>query len=605
MSEFSKVSRQLHVAYPGGAFKWEVADVGKLMQYFVDECPPFSEMMASVGGDHPARPLHMVFYLDGITPGNMLRPDNKRKIWAFYASFKEFGAERLCNEEVWFTLAVLRHNVEHEFDGKVSCAAKHLLHLVASCGQAGVFLNTTVPKIVYFKISNVVADEEGLKSVYACKGASGIKPCMLCRNVVSTSSLLSAFATAGDLIDTTCTDVRKFALNTDRDVWHSVDRLIREHGTLGKGEFDMLEKASGFTMCQNGVLADVALRTALLPVTTWTYDWMHVYLSNGIMSHELHLMLSDAKKLHKISYSTLNTFVGADWRFPSHTMGRQRSAAFFSDARERASSDTFKAMASEVLLIYPLVRHFCFMVLERLGGMMKQLQSFYAACDSVDMLRRAKECDRTFDVDQLQLQILRHGCLHQSAYGKEGVKPKHHYAYHVPHQVQRDGLLLDTFVLERKHQPIKARAQHVKNTVVYERSVMARAMIDQSRKLKAFVSKSLIGTVKSTGTVEISHKLKWCGTTVAIRDVVVVTFGDMEGIPFEIHGCTREHASLAIVGHVLTPAEQPTPNSWRCERDERLVNIDLHDGHRVQHVHAWTVGTDGVYLILAAESTLS
>ena len=80
MSEFAKVSRQLHVAYPGGAFKWEVADVGKLMQYFVDECPPFSEMMASVGGDHPSRPLHMVFYLDGITPGNMLRPDNKKDL---------------------------------------------------------------------------------------------------------------------------------------------------------------------------------------------------------------------------------------------------------------------------------------------------------------------------------------------------------------------------------------------------------------------------------------------------------------------------------------------------------------------------------------------
>ena len=89
-----------------------------------------------------------------------------------------------------------------------------------------------------------------------------------------------------------------------------------------------------------------------------------------------------------------------------------------------------------------------------------------------------------------------------------------------------------------------------------------------------------------------------------MRDVVVVTLGDVEGTPVEIHGCVREHASLAIVGHVLMPAEQPTPNNWRCERNERLVRIDLHDGHRVQHMHAWTVGTDGVYLILAAASTL-
>ncbi len=70
MSEIVKLSCEFHVAYPGGTFKWMVADVGRLMQYFVDECPPFREMTSAVG-DHQFRLLGPIFHLDGITPGNL------------------------------------------------------------------------------------------------------------------------------------------------------------------------------------------------------------------------------------------------------------------------------------------------------------------------------------------------------------------------------------------------------------------------------------------------------------------------------------------------------------------------------------------------------
>lgn len=44
-SEFSKVSRTLHVATAAGNFDWEVADVSKLLQYFVDESTYFKAML--------------------------------------------------------------------------------------------------------------------------------------------------------------------------------------------------------------------------------------------------------------------------------------------------------------------------------------------------------------------------------------------------------------------------------------------------------------------------------------------------------------------------------------------------------------------------------
>jgi len=50
---------------------------------------------------------HLIMYADGITPGNVLAPENRRKSIVWYVSFLEFGA-KLAYEEAWMTVAVAR-----------------------------------------------------------------------------------------------------------------------------------------------------------------------------------------------------------------------------------------------------------------------------------------------------------------------------------------------------------------------------------------------------------------------------------------------------------------------------------------------------------------
>ena len=65
-------------------------------------------------------------YIDDITPGNPLRPDNKRKITAVYASCIELG-NFLRLEEAWLALGVIRTNVVKEVKGGLSNAIRQLL----------------------------------------------------------------------------------------------------------------------------------------------------------------------------------------------------------------------------------------------------------------------------------------------------------------------------------------------------------------------------------------------------------------------------------------------------------------------------------------------
>eukprot|EP00969_Alexandrium_andersonii_P056954 2511570-Alexandrium_andersonii.AAC.1 len=63
-------------------------------------------------------------------------------------------------------------------------------------------------------------------------------------------------------------------------------------------------------------------------------------------------------------------------------------------------------------------------------------------------------------------------------------KPKHHYMVHLPRQNDRDQVVLDCWVLERKHQVIKMSCEWVGNTSNFEHSTIARAAQEQCRQMQ-------------------------------------------------------------------------------------------------------------------------
>ena len=84
--------------------------------------------MAQVVGSRPF-PWHLVLYLDELAGGNPLRPDNSRKVCAWYIGFKEFQGWLQC-ETMWFPIACLRGNIISQVNGGLSCCTRMILETV-------------------------------------------------------------------------------------------------------------------------------------------------------------------------------------------------------------------------------------------------------------------------------------------------------------------------------------------------------------------------------------------------------------------------------------------------------------------------------------------
>ena len=83
-----------------------VADIERLLQWFVDGCVAFSDLLESVC--EPMRPLTLLIYFDEVTPGNPLQPDNARKSYLLYISLKEFK-HALKSEHAWLFAMIVKH----------------------------------------------------------------------------------------------------------------------------------------------------------------------------------------------------------------------------------------------------------------------------------------------------------------------------------------------------------------------------------------------------------------------------------------------------------------------------------------------------------------
>ncbi len=112
--------------------------------------PAFRDISMQSCAKHPSsfqRPWNLVLYLDEITPGNVLRPDNKRKITAFYASLLEFD-DFLRYEAAWMTLGTLRTGVVKNIKGGMSNVVRQLLRAMflgaTSLSHGGLALGSDV-----------------------------------------------------------------------------------------------------------------------------------------------------------------------------------------------------------------------------------------------------------------------------------------------------------------------------------------------------------------------------------------------------------------------------------------------------------------------------
>jgi hypothetical protein len=381
----------------------------------------------------------------------------------------------------------------------------------------GVTLNLGGDAPVALKVAfhNLLGDEEALSSLWFIKGASGISPCGVGCSVVNKQNLFDRSAGIRALTDDPeIKDISSSVMplrRTDNDVWG----LCQELQACPTAE---MEHVTGLKLNLDGILFDNDLRHYIRPASTNTYDVMHILFSNGLVGTEMMLF-----------FKNMREEVGAYIKDVREVVAEARwlpATEVFSENREKHATDHIKAGASELLAAYPLLRWF---ILQAYGAAARttryviSILLLFQICDVVRHLLKYVSREEVEAASRRLEQLVREYLeAFVSAHGRDTCRFKHHQLLHLPYQLLRDGFLLNTWVLERKHIVSKQSMSHNRSLSHIENTALSRCFNHQLRKLEdpGWASK-LVGRQRlfpelaeslSAQRVLIARGLRWRGT---------------------------------------------------------------------------------------------
>ena len=305
---------------------------------------------------------------------------------------------------------------------------------------------------------------------------------MLCKNVLSLNGYAAEVCDEDDYFVTVfCGDAARCDYHTNESIWETVDELQRLKPRLPAREFGELEQAAGFSHSPHNILLDADLRQHVLPESNIMYDWVHVWLTQGLASDEIWFYVCHLRSTHNIRYADINAFV-CSYNLPAHVS--VNIGAIFGEKREKSSmsADAFKAGASEILSIYACLLRFHELVVAPLGNKCdRQGRSLQALCLVLDALQCVSL--KLVSPQRLRERIQTHLALYTAAYGRRCAKPKFHYAIHFPRFLEKTGTLFNCFTCERRHKCVKMLASLSTYTGSYEKTVLTDFLLAHAEML--------------------------------------------------------------------------------------------------------------------------
>ena len=341
--------------------------------------------------------------------------------------------------------------------------------------KSGIMLkmNDGTDQFVFMSSGGFVADEAALHAAYCCKGASGLKCCLLCANIFNyriRPEIVNEDA-SGLAQHHTTHDYSKLRLHT----LQSIEAILRilEHAshTSNKAEFEELEKRLGWNYVPDGAMWNQALRPLIEPTSHAIYDWMHIVFVHGVFGVHMGQTMIGLKE-HGVTYAKLHDYVTTfEWpRFSRSVSGKDACAP----KRAKSSWDDklFKATASEALSLAPVFANFFrhFLRSAESDNAKGHAGSFLQLIRVVELILKSAR----YSVAPVVLQeaIARYLEGFHALYGPDLMITKFHYLLHLPKYLQAYGFLPNCFVHERKHRMPERFANQVTNiTANWERSV--------------------------------------------------------------------------------------------------------------------------------------
>ena len=597
-------------AFNSGPFEWYTCTMQRVQQYFCAKSEPFRRAMETTFANYGSS-LHCVLYCDGITPGALLKPDIRKKVTVFYLSYVEFGG-LLAYSEFWLPVGLIRDSVLKQLPGGLSQIGRLVLRqaflgnesvqtvgLVCPVGENG------ADEIVFLSLQSVLADEDALCAFWGLKGSSGTVPCgVQCCVVGKPKGNLRPLAAQGArLKDIACPNIDEIGQLTDEDVWGKVadiesSRHLNVRGTKNLYEANL--QGLGLNDLPDGLLFERDLRPFVRPASVNTFDIMHILYSQGLVGYTMFLFLQETKWHHDVYYPEVEAYLKDAWCW--HRLGTHASPSeVFNKTREKASHEAVKAGATELLTVYPAIRHWILVhpVLSKCKLIKKArdaLLALFAVCDTIEEARRTfGEAMRPL-ANRMKTENQTFMVAFVAAFGRKAVRPKHHMLLHVPRQLLRDLLALTCWAAERKHQMVLQCLSPTDNTRDYERGSIGKLIAAQLRQLAQFKGASYLEHPEKElpgESLAVSKGMRFQTTPLKVGEVCFI--GPQCWL---IEACIRDKGDFGICGKQLEFEQTVTSTAdvWTVPV-AATGTVMLQQAHCVRPARLWKYEANRVLVV--------
>jgi len=613
-TRFNEVARVDRLPCTDGTFvNWEYADPFALLRLTLEESPAFQQVFIDALRKYPnspTNPWHVVAAFDEFIPGNK-KVYNARKTMDFMYSFAELGEDALCLTAFWIMPVCVRSSilkaVEGQWSSVLAITLRKLFMGPEDLQTSGVVVTLNGRShLIYAKLNWLLSDGDGIRMAYCWKGGSGMRPCMVHRNVLKKGAAI--LASLPDHVDICCGDVTRFQPLESRHCVEGAELVREAHrrwrlGDITKALYVEIEMSEGFTFSALGLPWDSELLRCVDVYSALTMDWMHSALQDGTMTVEVSLCLSRLKAIGVECRTVEDFLLRPDWKFSKTKRDRCKYLhRLFNKWRTRGHDEDedphIRCSASELLSLYGLLRNFMQTEIGDRVDMRPELDSFYACCRVIDCFVQAKR--RGINMRQAGVELgfclQAHMRLHKAAYGVDHIKPKHHWLFDCLARIIKDmdWQIFDAFVLERMHLTAKGVADLQDNTSRYERSVLAGVLNVQCRLLQGVASASLldvhVAPLPGYPDALVSDNMQVRGEHFSVGDLIRCG-GNRAG---EVLACVKEHDAFYVIVNELSLIEALTPQSstWRFTGSTMVCSA----AHITQTL-AWRRATNLVYMI--------
>ena len=437
----------------------------------------------------------VALYTDEVVPGNPLRPDHTRAFYAFFWTLLDFPDWYRSSASGWLDLCVIKVSDVATIPGGVSAVAAHLLSKFWDSDGTGWHMERLglrvagPPGLWTFraKFSVFLMDERAEKAVVSCKGSSGSKPCVSCRNCVGrvdpaqVSHGFKHFSEPG---------LAGFEPNTYESFCRDLDYLRCQDGVASRADFKKMQQALGIAYDLHSLPYSSMRGCARIPETRFC-DWMHnLCAAGGVVQYQINNFCIALEK-SGMSLAHLDEFQQQVKLPKTHT---SLSKSFFRDRTSRDPVSHIKAFAGEVLSIMAVLQLFVALVLKPTRRLPEHSSLAVRGGEILELLCLGDGAVR--HATRLGELCLRYH-TEFARLMPQCVKPKMHYLHHTVEQLAGHRVNLSCFAPERKHQFNKQYCNFIFRNM--EVALVARAadeMLRLAQQTDSFAPVKLQGSVR-------------------------------------------------------------------------------------------------------------